>query len=63
MPISTKDKEFMGKVAAFFRSTISDSEPNGSIKRTAEEFNINRHVKRTAEEFNINRHVIRFVRS
>lgn len=46
MPISEKDLKYMEKVAAFYRSTISSSEPNGSIKRTADEFNINRNKVR-----------------
>ena len=46
MPISQKDKEFMKQVAAYFRSTKSLQEPNGSIRDTAIRFNINRNKVR-----------------
>ena len=46
MPISAKDKEFMEKVATYFRSTKSPSEPKGSIRETANRFEINRNKVR-----------------
>ena len=46
MPILPKDKEFMEKVAAYFCSTKSPQEPNGSIRETAIKFNINRNKVR-----------------
>ncbi len=46
MPISVKDKEFMEQVAAYFCSTKSPLEPNGSIRDTALRFNINRNKVR-----------------
>ena len=46
MSISPKDKEFMEQVAAYFRSTKSSQEPNGSIRDTAIRFDINRNKVR-----------------
>ena len=46
MSISAKDKEFMEQVAAYFRSTKSPLEPNGSIRDTASKFDINRNKAR-----------------
>ena len=43
MSISEKDREFMEQVAAYFRSTRSPLEPNGSIRRTAARFGLNRN--------------------
>ncbi len=43
MPISEKDREFMEQVAAYFRSTRSPLEPNGSIRMTAVKFGLNRN--------------------
>lgn len=46
MAVSDKDKEFMAKVAAYFRSTKSPQEPDGSIRKTAVKFEINRNKVR-----------------
>ena len=46
MAISSKDKEFMMRVTAYFRSTKSSLDPNGSIRDTAVKFNINRNKVR-----------------
>ena len=46
MPISAKDREFMEQVAAYFRSTKTPLQPNGSIRDTANQFYINRNKVR-----------------
>lgn len=46
MAISEKDREFMKKVASYFRSTKLDSGGDGSIKDTANKFQINRNKVR-----------------
>ena len=46
MPISPKDKEFMKRVAEYYRSTKSEQDPNGSIRDTAITFDINRNKVR-----------------
>ena len=46
MPISPKDKEYMKRVAEYYRSTKSELEPNGSIRDTAIKFDINRNKVR-----------------
>lgn len=46
MPISDRDREFMEQVAAYFRSTKSPRDPNGSIRDTAIKFDINRNKVR-----------------
>lgn len=46
MSISQKDKEFMEKVAAYFRNTKTPTEPDGSIRDTARAFDINRNKVR-----------------
>ena len=42
MAISQKDNEFMQEVAEYFKSTITESNPNGSIRETAQKFKITR---------------------
>lgn len=46
MSVSKKDWVFMEQVAAYYRSTVSLQEPNGSIRDTAMHFNINRNKVR-----------------
>ena len=46
MPISQSDLDYMKKVAEYFRSTKTPDEPNGSIRDTAIEFDINRNKVR-----------------
>ena len=42
MAISQKDNEFMQEVTEYFKSTITESNPNGSIRETALKFKITR---------------------
>jgi len=42
MPISETDQKFMQDVAAYYEKTRTVSEPEGSIRETAQHFNINR---------------------
>lgn len=46
MSISGKDREFMEQVAAYFRTTKGNANPNGSIRDTAIYFGINRNKVR-----------------
>ena len=46
MSVSEKDIDFMIRVAEFFQSTRSGSNPNGSIRKTAVKFGINRNKVR-----------------
>lgn len=46
MSISEKDKEFMERVADYFRSTKTPEEPEGSIRNTSIRFDINRNKVR-----------------
>lgn len=42
VPISETDQKFMQQVAAYFETTKTETEPEGSIRETALRFNINR---------------------
>ncbi len=46
MPISEKDKTFIEEVAAYFRETRTQTNPQGSIRDTAIQFGINRNKVR-----------------
>ena len=42
MPLKEKDREFMEQVVAYYESTKSGTEPDGSIQETAQHFKVNR---------------------
>ena len=42
MPLTKEDREFMRQVVAYFESTKSEAEPEGSIRETAQHFMVNR---------------------
>ena len=46
MAISEKDKELMGQVAEFYRTTQTEDGSEGSIRLTAKHFDINRNKVR-----------------